>query len=235
MTPSSLTGSSSNPRGPSRTETAPTETHLTPDLVDLLAVLSLNGDAPSDRPADRLDIESGPERHVDGCGTCRAALDVRVAALLLERDAVAALVEDRCSEPALEAQRRGIFARLAARHDNGRVLEFPARAGKPARRDRPGVRWLAAAAAAGLFVGMLAGPRLQPVLGSPFFGRGHEGATRLVARTPTSTGDARLIHTHDEVFLSEMETAVNNRGALPLRALDDLTPEPVSANARSPR
>jgi hypothetical protein len=224
--------------GPSRptTGSARTDAHLTADLVDLFAVLSINGDLPVDCQVDpELDAASADARHLAECAACREALAARVEAVQLEREAVGALVDAYLTEPALEAQRRGIFARLAARRDNGRVLEFPVRAGRPARRDRPGVRWLAAAAAAGLFVGMLAGPRLQPVLGSQFFGRGHEGSGRLVAHKPASVGDAVLVHAHDELFLSEMETAVNNRGALPLRALDDLTPEPVPASARSPR
>jgi hypothetical protein len=108
------------------------------------------------------------------------------------------------------------------------------------------VRWLAAAAAAGLFVGMLTGQRLQPMFGAPLFGRGHETSSRLGSRVPvwntpawntsaSGESETRGPHAHDEVFLSEMETAVNNRGAAQLRALDDLTPEPVTASVRSTR
>jgi hypothetical protein len=208
---------------------APTDAHLPPDLLDLLAVLSLNGEPIDQAPDPEIDV-----RHLASCGVCRATLDTRVAALRLERDAVDALVEASFSDSALDTQRRGIFARLTARRDNGRVLEFPARAGRPARRDRPAMRWLAAAAAAGLFVGMLAGPRLQPVLQGPFVGPRHVVA-RATPLQPVSAREPRVVHTHDELFLSEMETAVNNRGALPLRALDDLTPEPVPVSVSSPR
>jgi hypothetical protein len=207
---------------------APTDTHLPPDLVDLLAVLSLNGE-----PIDQASDPEIDTRHLASCDVCRATLDTRVAALRLERDAVDALVEASFPDSALDTQRRGIVARLTARRDNGRVLEFPARAGRQAPRDRPAMRWLAAAAAAGLFVGMLAGPRLQPVWQGPFLAQRH--VARATPLQAVSAREPRVVHTHDELFLSEMETAVNNRGALPLRALDDLTPEPVPVSVGSPR
>jgi hypothetical protein len=157
-----------------------------------------------------------------------------------ERAAIETLIDAQLGDEALETQRRSILDRLAGRRDV-RVLDFPVRPARAARRDRPAVRWLAAAAAAGLFVGMLAGQRLQPMFSSPLFGPGHETSARLVGRTPAwrepgeATADPRPVHAHDELFLSEMETAVNNRGALQLRALDDLTPTAVTAGVRSPR
>jgi hypothetical protein len=157
----------------------------------------------------------------------------RTQALQQDRDDLTALVAASSTEAALDAQRGRIAARIAAQRDNSRVLEFPVRAGGPARRDRPAMRWLAAAAAAGLFVGMLTGPRVQPVLVGllePSAGQ-HRPLTQ--PRQERAAGEG--VSWHDETFLSELETAVNNRGAAPLRALDDLTPEPMPASVRSSR
>lgn len=204
--------------------------HLTPDLVDLLAVSSLNGDTRLD---ESVAGEAQASAHLDRCEQCQAAVADRSAVLLLDREAVDALVDAQLTDAALDAQQRAIAARLAQR-DNIRVLEFPARAAKPARRDRPAARWLAAAAAAGLFVGVITGPRLETALGIL---RPHPPI--LGVKTPPveepESYEARIPHARDEAFLSELETAVNNRGAAPLRALDDLTPEPMPASVRTPR
>ena len=208
--------------------------HLDHDLVELLALLHVNGDTAAASAADE-------QQHLTRCDECCGAVDARIAALETDRLAVAATVDDQLTDDALALQRQSILDRLVARRDGGRVLDFPARPVRTPRRDRPAVRWLAAAAAAGLFVGMLTGQRLQPMFGAPLFGRGHETSSRLGSRMPvwntngSGESDARGPHAHDEVFLSEMETAVNNRGAAQLRALDDLTPEPVTASVRSTR
>jgi hypothetical protein len=232
-----MTRPSPQPRGPDHAGLEHADAHLDPELIELLGLLQANGDDPSlEADAYQGDAYTVSGRaHLAQCEPCRVALQACVDTLRLERAEIEAIVDTQVSDEALDRQRRGILERLAARRDGGRVLDFPARPARTARRDRPAVRWLAAAAAAGLFVGMLAGQRLQPMLTSPLFGPGHESGPRIAGRptawreSAATSADPVLVHAHDELFLSEMETVVNNRGAAQLRALDDLTPEPVVA------
>ena len=212
--------------------------HLAPEVLDLLALARVNGDALDSTDQTQPSAEAA---HLAACPRCADALDTRVAEIAASRESVDALVDETFTDAALDEQRRAILEQLAMRRDNGRVLAFPPRQPSAARRDRPAFRWLAAAAAAGLFVGMLAGQRIHPLVGSTLFGPGHETAARFGNRVqawtpePVATTDPRLVSTHDELFLSEMETTLNNRGALQLRALDDLTPKAVPASARDRR
>jgi hypothetical protein len=208
---------------------APGEPHLDADAVDVLALVAANG---GEFPADEA-------AHLAHCRACRLAVDDRSQVLQDVRTGVDALVDAAFDDAALNRQRVSILDRLAARRDGGRVLVFPPRDLRNAPRDRPTARWLAAAAAAGLLVGLLAGQRLQPVLRAPalaLFGGSHESAIRPAGtRVAGAHADPVLVHAHDELFLSEMETAVTYRGVAELRALDGLTPDPVSGPARFDR
>jgi len=163
-----------------------------------------------------------------------------VEALRADRASLDAMVDDEFGDAAFDLQRHAILERVLERRDGGRVLTFPPREPRAVRRDRPAVRWLAAAAVAGLLIGMLAGQRLHPVLSSPtsgLFGASHESAVRrasrpAAARPSVAGADPVLVRAHDEVFLSEMEAALNNRGIPELRALDDLTPRASTSRGR---
>jgi hypothetical protein len=218
--------------------------HLGDEMVELLALTSVNAEAPAletlsgDALADLVADADDPARrgayaHLARCQPCRDRWQARAIDIRLTRDELESLVDEAFDDAALERQREGILARLAARRDGGRVLSFPLRDARPAPRERPAIRWLAAAAAAGLLVGVAAGQQfrgLSPSLSRDLFGRGHEAASRLAPRATSwlpesgATADLRPVHAHDELFLSEMETALNNRGVAELRALDDLTP-----------
>ena len=208
------------------------EPHLEIERGELLALLAANGET---------EATAEEAAHLDRCGDCRTRLAARAVELQAMATAAAAMADEPFDDAALARQRKAILERLAERRDGGRVLAFPPREPRGARQDRPAVRWLAAAAAAGLFVGMLAGQRIHPVLSSPLFGLSHESAARIaprpadVRRPSAAPADPVLVHAHDEVFLSEMETAVNNRGAAELRFLDSLTPKAASAQSRGRR
>ncbi len=89
-------------------------------------------------------------------------------------------------------------------------------------RTSPTTRWVAAAAVAGLVVGMVAGragrdfgpvnrPAGQALVQAA---RQDSGATIRTVSTPLS----------DDEFLVELESAIESRGPGALRALDELTP-----------
>lgn len=236
--------------------------HLDAEMLDVLALAALNEpdlheqtlneQLPTEQPpteqtlTDQTLTEQPLHEHLESCPACLAVWQARVTALGAARGDVEALVDGGVSDEALEQQRASILARLAGR-DGGRVLAFPAREARPARRERPALRWLAAAAAAGLLIGVGAGQQLNHVKGlnaiamSHLFGPGHEAAPRLSARHTSwrteSPATVQLVpvHAHDELFLSEMETALTYRGVAELRALDDLTPRVVPTVARGNR
>jgi hypothetical protein len=136
-------------------------------------------------------------------------------------------------ESRLREQRASILTRLEQARAGSRVLHFPtipAARTWMARRDRPAMRWLAGAAAAGLLVGLGAGQLAFT---------GHQRQIRFHSTsTPAASADAtpsgwlspagadtprieRLSPASEEVFLSDMELVLNKRRNAVVRALDE--------------
>jgi hypothetical protein len=150
--------------------------------------------------------------------TLAAALDAYRAAAHAEADA-------HFDERALEAQRQRIMQRIEQAGQPARVLRFPITSGGT----RPSVggvsrRWISAAAAAGLFIGLGTGQLLHVMPGDNWV---HRDTNRPVASSPArltavpavaiSAADA------DNALLDAIDAAVSSRGVSELRALDDLT------------
>jgi hypothetical protein len=123
----------------------------------------------------------------------------------------------------LARQQTRILQRVDQQGTVGRVLAFPvARARRASMRPTPARRWIAGAAAAGLFVGMLAGHLAHqlPVLqdqAAPGTGaavRAPAGPIRPIATAAMSDGD----------FLIEVQTALERSGPVAFARLDELTP-----------
>jgi hypothetical protein len=218
--------------------------HLREDVLAIVAIELLNGDAPSLEPAG-LD-------HLTHCARCTARLEGLQQALAADRQDTSAVADAHFSEARLDGQRDAILDRLVRERAQARVLAFPTTpAPWMARRDRPAMRWLAAAAAAGLLIGLGAGQMV--FTGQPFQAQSFQanGALRFrdagsPSATSTWTPARWLSRVHsrpvgatvttaegrveqlspaaEEEFLSEMESALNNRRIAALQALDDLTP-----------
>lgn len=199
--------------------------HLREPHLAAAALQLLNGEAPALKPS--------AEKHLLRCERCAARLEELREVLAGERHDAADAADAAFSEARLADQRRGILGRLEHLQRNTRVLRFPTLAEEPAnRRERPAMRWLAAAAAAGLFVGLAASPIVFPDV-KQRFPRTALGATR---QAPTAEkwwlpsvggaqpGTSTISLETDELFLSEMEYALNKRRSPALRALDDMTP-----------
>lgn len=204
---------------------APLWGHLREPHLAAAALQLLNGEAPA--------LKASAEAHLHRCERCAARLEELREVLAGERHAAVDAADAEFSDARLAAQRRGILGRLERRQRGARVLPFPSIAEEPAsRRDRPAMRWLAAAAAAGLFVGLAAGPIVFPDVKR--FPRTSVGAVRQAPAAekwwlPSSVGGATaskpgITLETDELFLSDMETALNKRRIPALSALDDLTP-----------
>jgi hypothetical protein len=122
----------------------------------------------------------------------------------------------------LERQRARILQRINDATRPGQVIAFPyAQAARPsALRIHPGMRWVAAAAAAGLFIGVVAGhlAHVFPSARTPI------PAEAIIAPAQAPTLQAVSTTMSEEEFLGALEIAIESTGGSALRPLDDLTP-----------
>ncbi len=163
------------------------------------------------------------QQHLGGCAACEQR---RVATARLLDEVGQACIEDAdAAFPAsrLARQQIRIQQRIEEETRPARVIAFPA-AGVPStpfvRTRRPVTRWIAAAAVAGLLVGLVAGRA------------GRQPETAFVssqARGPVGQPGIRAISAplaplSDDEVLGAIEAAVEGRGGMALRPLDELTP-----------
>jgi hypothetical protein len=180
-----------------------------------------------------LEAASGAEeQHLSACARCDARR-VRLQRLLDEVSDTAITAADAAFPPErLARQQARILAHLHHEGRPARVIAFPAGHAQqePAvSRTRPGSRWIAAAAVAGLVVGVIAGR----------FGHDYSfsrpGDSRvIVARTaeqselrgvgPTAAIQEVTASISEDEFLNQLELAIDAPAAAALQPIDDLTP-----------
>jgi hypothetical protein len=199
--------------------------HLQEDRLYECYYAERRGDAPDPPSAE----------HLTDCDVCRRRFDELsrfMAALRTEADAE---LEASFPPERLRAQQQEIARRLESVGRAARVISFPGRvAGRQANTStaRLATRWVAAAAAAGLFVGVAAGTafnfggRLDFVrnarlnIGQPMRQRIVSGPALL---TPAGVGAATASDT-DDVFMSDLESALDRPHTSELAVFDALTP-----------
>jgi hypothetical protein len=139
---------------------------------------------------------------------------------------------DACFTPErLRVQQQHIARRIALLGRPARVLSFPGRIVRRtinASTARSAPRWVAAAAAAGLFVGVALGasyPWTWQRLGAPRFVALDGRAARPARMTPVATrGSSPAEVAADDAFLSDLEVALERPHTRELQAFDALTP-----------
>ncbi len=130
----------------------------------------------------------------------------------------------------LARQQSRILAHLLHDGRPARVIAFPAGNAHEslASRTRPSTRWVAAAAVAGLVIGVIAGRfgHDYPLLGRPGSARVAVARTAEAELRAGNTGTLREVSVDisDEEFLSQIELAIDGPSAAALQPLDDLTP-----------
>ena len=163
------------------------------------------------------------QQHLATCGVC-AERRANLARLLNETSTVAVAEADAVfTGERLARQRAHILQRVEQESRQGRLISFPAgQTSSPSLlRARPAARWIAGAAAAGLFIGLLAGHLTHD------FTAGRVMPSSLTAsRAASSPAAFQTVSTSmsEEEFLGRLEIAIEGTGSSALRPLDDLTP-----------
>lgn len=170
-------------------------------------------------------LQRGPsaadEGHLDACEPCRMRRADLLRVLEESKDAAAHESDLVFTSKRLAKQHARILQRIEQEGRPARVLAFPS---LPLRapwtpRHRPAMRWLAAAAAAGLLIGLLAGHFAHQFPARTL-------SSRVVPARP-GIGTALAVATppaSDEEFLGQLEVALQSPSTAILRPLDDLTP-----------
>ena len=191
-------------------------------------------------------MESPAAEHLVDCAVCGARFVDLARFMDGLRSEADAKLNDVFSADRLRAQRQQIARRIENKVHPVRVISFPGRPpGRPAATpsSRVAPRWLGAAAAAGLLIGIGAGgffyegdPADDPVqVTEPNGVSGAKpsvvltGASRhLSASTSQETPDL------DDDFLLELEVALERPYTRALVAIDDLTPHVREIRVRLP-
>ena len=135
---------------------------------------------------------------------------------MLRAEADAVLTDER-----LARQRTTILRRIEEETRPGQIIAFPnAQPARPALRARPGMRWIAGAAAAGLLIGVAAGHLAHDLPGAVR----QEASQAIGAGLSEPTLQAVSTTMSEEEFLGQLEIAIETTGGSALRPLDDLTP-----------
>ncbi len=162
--------------------------------------------------------------HLESCAACRARFAELSSWLDTLRIDGTIEADEAFPVERLAAQHAQIFRRLEAAERPARVIAFPKFAQPLTSRTSHASRWVAAAAAAGLIVGVGVGQLMD--LRHSFSPQ----PTTQARVTPTAIPrglDPRIQMvnaTGDEAFLSELDASLSRAAVPELRALDAFTP-----------
>jgi hypothetical protein len=192
----------------------------------------------ADRAGDVVDPPAA--EHLLECTDCEARFNDLAAFMDTLRAEGDAQADDIFTPERLWNQHQAILHRIEQAGRPARVISFPDRVGGQVAvaTMRVAPRWLAAAAAAGLFVGV--------AVGGMFFDQGAQviGAQTIMARSKPQrtavvpppvrvTSPASVVETpDDDQFLAELEEALQNPRTRELIPLDALTPHVRDVSAR---
>jgi len=164
-------------------------------------------------------LDSATAAHLESCPRCRRRRGLLAARIDATREAARLAADAAFSPDHLERQRQSILQRIGRLGAAARVLPFPAAAPATSRPTPPAAdrRWVLAAAAAGLLLGIAVG-RL-PGVGGPM------SATAPLTPAPRlATADAISDPRRDDLLLSAVEEVLTRETRPEFEALDGLTP-----------
>lgn len=156
------------------------------------------------------------------CQSCAARRGELIALLDEVTQASEDAVDAAFPAERLARQQARILQRVKHEGRPARLLSFPATSADAGdQRPRPAVRWIAAAAAAGLVIGMVAGHLVDE------FPRQMFGPAVMADRTTPASGTPLRTVAHtvsDEEFLGQIELAVEGPAGSALGLLHQATP-----------
>ena len=184
----------------------------------------------ADQSGEPLDPPSA--EHLADCAACGARYAEIAQFLNGLRDVAETEADDVFTADRLRGQREQILRRIEHLSHAARVISFPGHARRQSAggAGRVAPRWLAAAAAAGLFVGVaVGGTLLQPDVRRSLPGMRVAGgsATARLAPTPAVRVNNPATVTDsfdDDAFLMELEFALERPHTRELQPFDALTP-----------
>ncbi len=188
--------------------------------LDDAALAELWTAAASDEPA------SGG--HLDECASCRTRYTALAAWLETLREDAVAEADEAFPADKLAAQQAHILRRLEAMERPARVIAFPRFARPIGAHHSNTRRWIAAAAVAGLVIGLAGGQviDLRHKIGRTSSFTPSESVARISSGPANPPSYRTVSLTSDEALLMEIGTEPTPYAHMPepLRALDGLTP-----------
>jgi hypothetical protein len=162
--------------------------------------------------------------HLQVCAGCRSRFASFASWLADLRTDAAAEVDELFPPERLAAQQAQIFRRLESVGRPARVIAFPRFTGPLTSRSSNASRWIAAAAAVGLIVGVGVG-QIMDLRPSLSVSSAPAGDVRVADPRP-DRADVRAASTigREDDFLSEIDATLSRPAFPELRALDEFTP-----------
>jgi hypothetical protein len=201
------------------------ERHL--DEADLAAVW-----------ADASAIGNDPSHpHLAHCAQCRARMDAFIAWLEDVRSTGVSEADEAFPSERLAAQQTHIFRRIEAAERPARVIAFPTFSRPMSTGTSHVRRWITAAAAAGLIVGVAVG-QLMDVRHNLLSGtvaelRRTEPRPSSERQSPRVELTAASDSDTDAAFMADIDASVRHNSLAELQALDAITPRAPFAESRS--
>jgi hypothetical protein len=178
-------------------------------------------------------VADAHDPHLSGCAQCRARYGAFVQWLDNMRDDAVAEADEAFPAERLASQQSQVMRRLEALERPARVLNFP-RIGRPTTSTQGHMqRWVTAAAAAGLVIGLAAGQLFDirhALFARPEPARGPAQTARYVPQQVTTNSAAAVVATpvsfsvSDEALFFGGEPVRSSERVSMLQAMDDITP-----------
>jgi len=162
--------------------------------------------------------------HLTACATCQERGKAITELLDDVHEATVSEADALFGPESLARQQARIMGRVAQECRSARIISFPAASQPPVRHARGGTRWVAAAVAAGVILGIVGEHVSHRITRTPYETRTYQAPIAQVAVQPVRAVTVRTVSASDDEFYGQVELAFGSTGPAALRSLDALTP-----------